>query len=816
MEIVSENTRLISTNYIKIISENNIYPNNIELFSIIPDISVTFKYNIDNTINYINYLYNNKTEQHILYEILNKSLLWNIKYDIIKLYPDEISNIFNIELSILLNIDFINVYIDSSLAFNYYLYDLFYNIPNYSDCNKSIIPATNIIYQHPDFKIKLFNYQNNSLAKMINIEQKVSNMTINYEYNFNLNNKYILYDPVMNKKSDINLNFIINTKGGVLADEMGLGKTISAIALINYNPAPNNIEPIKNNKINTKATLIICPSHLVKQWEMEIIKCNPKLKILLIISKSTHSNLKFIDFINADIIITSQQFIINFTYYPTLYYHSEISISRINYLHRYEFLMRILQIKIDNENIQTIYNTGLPIFEFFNFHRLILDEAHEIFAEMMSSNSINKYISNWIYNITSNYRWYISGTPFINLTAIKNCAKFLDLKLCDENRNLSYLYNKDTLLSSKLLSPFINKKYLWDNILDKICIRHKYTDIKDQVQLLGFEETIYWLKLTNLESQLYNSKKNKATPTYLQQLCCHPLIIESSKKIYGEIEVDLSLMQDKLIEYHKNNYENYKSKLEKLDNTKHEYYMLKKNYETQINESKYLFTILENMKSNSNILENENCAICMDELSNPTITKCGHIYCYECIHLCLSNKKLCPLCKKELNLKDLIIINSKKDNNDILITKYGSKLGKLMSIIMELNQNDKTRIIIFSQWDDMLTLIGKTLSDNKINNNFIKGNVWSRNNSINKFKTNKEDNIIMLSLKNAASGTNLIEATHIIFVEPINAPIEEIKLIESQAIARACRIGQKQKINIIRILIENTIEEEIYNKYKSL
>jgi SNF2 family DNA or RNA helicase len=734
MEIISENSRLISTNYIRIISENNIYPTNIELFSIIPDISVTFKYNIDNNINYINYLYNNKTEQHILYEILNKSLLWNIKYDIVKL--DE--TIFNIELSIILNTDYINVYIDSSLAFNYYLYDLFYNIPNYSDCNKSIIPNYNIIYQHPDFKIKLFNYQNNSLTKMINIERKISNMKINYEYNFNLNNKYILYDPVMNKKSDNRLELILNSKGGVLADEMGLGKTISAIALINYNPAPNNIPSIKDNKINTKATLIICPSHLVKQWETEIIKCNPKLKILLIISKSTHSNLKFIDFINADIIITSQQFIINFTYYPTLYYHNEISISRINYLHRYDFLMRFLQIKIDNENIATIHNMDAPLFEFFNFHRLILDEAHEIFAEMMNSNSINKYISNWIYNITSDYRWYISGTPFINLAAIKNCAKFLDLKLYDENRNLSYVYNKETLLSNKLLTPFINKKYLWDNILDKICIRHKYSDIEYQVKLLGFEETIYWLKLTNLESQLYNSKKNKATSTYLQQLCCHPLIIESSKKIYGEIEVDLSLMQDKLIEYHKNNYENYKTKLENLDNTRHEYYMLKKTFETQINESKYLFTILENMKSNSNILEDENCSICMDDLVNPTITKCGHIYCYECIRLCLSNKKLCPLCKKELNLKDLIIINSKKDdnNNDILITKYGSKLGKLISIIMELNKNDKTRIIIFSQWDDMLTLIGKTLTDNKINNNFIKGNVWSRNNSINKSYSN--------------------------------------------------------------------------------
>ena len=45
----------------------------------------------------------------------------------------------------------------------------------------------------------------------------------------------------------------------------------------------------------------------------------------------------------------------------------------------------------------------------------------------------------------------------------------------------------------------------------------------------------------------------------------------------------------------------------------------------------------------------------------------------------------------------------------------------------------------------------------------------------------------MLSLKNSASGTNLTEATHIFFVEPIDAPKEKCRAIEGQAIARACR-----------------------------
>jgi SNF2 family DNA or RNA helicase len=117
----------------------------------------------------------------------------------------------------------------------------------------------------------------------------------------------------------------------------------------------------------------------------------------------------------------------------------------------------------------------------------------------------------------------------------------------------------------------------------------------------------------------------------------------------------------------------------------------------------------------------------------------------------------------------------------------------------------------------MLYLIGKTLSENGIENCFVKGNVWSRNSAINKFKAGKnsegqENKVIMLSLKNAASGTNLTEATHILFIEPINASKEECRAIEGQAIGRACRVGQKNKVSVMRILIENSVEEEIYKR----
>jgi SNF2 family DNA or RNA helicase len=462
-----------------------------------------------------------------------------------------------------------------------------------------------------------------------------------------------------------------------------------------------------------------------------------------------------------------------------------------------------------------ITKLGTPIFEFFNFHRLILDEGHEIFSEMLGSAALGKYMSTWVSNIDSNSYWYVSGTPFINSIGVKNCAKFINLKLEDSERNLTFdcsnnSSNNQPYSDSKntnFLSNLMNKEYIWNNILDKICIRHRKTDVETQIKIFGYQEQIIWLKFTELERQLYDAKKGKVDDKYLQQLCCHPLVVESSKKIFGDVEVDLSLMQDKLISYHKNNYELYKNKLSQLDSTRPEYHMLKKTYETQISESKYLFTILEKM-SQPDIINNENCSVCMCGLDNPTMTKCGHIFCYECLKMCLATKKQCPLCKTNLQGEKLLVVNGKKnnENNDLnnpLIHKYGSKLGKLITIIRHLVAQDDIRIIVFSQWDDMLSLIGKTLAENEIENCFVKGNVWSRNSAIRKFKEVKtiegsDNKVIMLSLKNAASGTNLTEATHIFFVEPINASREESRAIESQAIARACRVGQKQKIMLIQ------------------
>jgi len=52
----------------------------------------------------------------------------------------------------------------------------------------------------------------------------------------------------------------------------------------------------------------------------------------------------------------------------------------------------------------------------------------------------------------------------------------------------------------------------------------------------------------------------------------------------------------------------------------------------------------------------------------------------------------------------------------------------------------------------------------------------------------------MLSLDKAASGTNLVEATHVVLIDPIAGTREQALEVESQAIARAHRLGQTKTV----------------------
>ena len=221
------------------------------------------------------------------------------------------------------------------------------------------------------------------------------------------------------------------------------------------------------------------------------------------------------------------------------------------------------------------------------------------------------------------------------------------------------------------------------------------------------------------------------------------------------------------------------------------------------------------------------CSICFTNYESEfVLTKCQHIFCIDCKNTLFNNKTYihCPFCRTSLEKKQDVktvsiqIVNEvKEENNDDeqqIINKYGTKLNYLIKYLTTVFKDNENRVIIFSQYDKMLKLISKVLNDFDIKHLFMKGNVNVLNKNITKFKTDSSYKVIMLSSETSASGNNLTEANHIIFIDVLNADKEKTQSIEQQAIGRSVRLGQKKNVIVKRIIMSNTIEQEYYDKNK--
>lgn len=680
--------------------------------------------------------------------------------------------------------------------------------------------------QSDKMKLRLYKYQLDTLNWMINIEQNKTG----YEFNnmisldkmlkiknlwIDMARKKIMYENVVYDK--------MYTRGGILADEMGLGKTITTIALICSNI---NDYKMKDEKgmFNTKATLVLCPSHLAKQWKTEINKACPLLNTVICLTKTMHKKISYQDIIDADIVIVSFQFLTNYKYYLRLGTDKSVTLSRLMQPYFRNIRNTDLQQKLNNLNKMEKskqLEEKIIQFEFFNWHRLVIDEGHEIFSNMTYGYGEDKFLGDWIMRTKSKYRWFVSGTPFVTRHGFENALKFIDwYVIIDGNR---YLY-------ADLLYMKIDIEQLNTSIVNKMYMRNTKDSVGDEYDVPPIVEQTIFLEFTDFEKSMYaNYVSKNYGRMYLRQLCCHPYVSDKDSDAFEEIGSSLEEARLSLLNYNKSELEKEKKKLQNLkkDKTQYDYKGKIKRCNEKINQCKYMVSFFSAIDPIVPQTDDDNCSICLSEYDDLVITDCGHFYCKECIQECLNmSGKSCPMCRQNLTLKQIhpIKVKDVKKSVDTLTSKYGTKMGKLISVCRKLFLNKKNRIIIFSQWDKMLHMIGNTLKENDINTVICKGNVHQRNAAIRSFKKGwkktKKDivRVIMLSLDNAASGTNLIEATHIILIDPVEGTKEKINAIEGQAIGRAHRIGQNKPVKVIRLIIKDTVEEELYKRsgYSSL
>ena len=139
-----------------------------------------------------------------------------------------------------------------------------------------------------------------------------------------------------------------------------------------------------------------------------------------------------------------------------------------------------------------------------------------------------------------------------------------------------------------------------------------------------------------------------------------------------------------------------------------------------------------------------------------------------------------------------------------------SKLEQCLEIIEE-GINAGHKILLFSSYTSVFDIIEKELKERNIRFFKLTGQtkVDERIELVDEFNQNPEIGVFLISLKAGGTGLNLIGADMVIHYDPwwnLSA--------ENQATDRAYRIGQKNNVQVYKLITKDSIEEKIYDMQK--
>ncbi|XP_057980815.1 uncharacterized protein LOC131166357 isoform X2 [Malania oleifera] len=253
----------------------------------------------------------------------------------------------------------------------------------------------------------------------------------------------------------------------------------------------------------------------------------------------------------------------------------------------------------------------------------------------------------------------------------------------------------------------------------------------------------------------------------------------------------------------------------------------------------------------------EACPICQEKLSNQKMVfQCGHVICCKCL-FAMTERRLvhhggfqdkwlmCATCRQHTKFENIAYADDREnklcnsnvlhasqshEKSEALVTVQGSYSTKIEAVTRRIlwikSMDPKAKILVFSSWNDVLDVLEHALTTNNISHIRMKGGRKSHI-AISHFRGQKNCagassmhaslqaeskffQVLLLLIHHGANGLNLLEAQHVVLVEPLLNPAAE-----AQAISRVHRIGQQKKTLIHRFVVKNTVEESIYKMNRS-
>ena len=151
---------------------------------------------------------------------------------------------------------------------------------------------------------------------------------------------------------------------------------------------------------------------------------------------------------------------------------------------------------------------------------------------------------------------------------------------------------------------------------------------------------------------------------------------------------------------------------------------------------------------------------------------------------------------RQLCIDPRIVYENYKDGSN--------KIDTLINVVKDYISNGH-KILLFTSFRTALDLVRKEFNANNITSYTIDGSVSSKKRMELVDKFNSDDtNVFLIMLKSGGTGLNLTSADVVIHLDLWWNP-----QAESQATDRAHRIGQKNNVEVIKLVSKGTIEEKI-------
>ncbi|HGY55599.1 MAG TPA: hypothetical protein ENK44_07865 [Caldithrix abyssi] len=143
---------------------------------------------------------------------------------------------------------------------------------------------------------------------------------------------------------------------------------------------------------------------------------------------------------------------------------------------------------------------------------------------------------------------------------------------------------------------------------------------------------------------------------------------------------------------------------------------------------------------------------------------------------------------------------------ELVDPKFIDTSGKFDALVEMVEEiiSEKHKVLIFSQFVQMLQIIKRNLDGNNIPYSYLDGSTKDRETPVRVFQEDENVRVFLISLKAGGTGLNLTAADYVIHYDPWWNPA-----VEMQATDRAYRIGQTRKVFAYKLISKDSVEEKI-------